>query len=1145
MSDFVHLHVHTEYSLLDGAAKIKEAIETAKAFGQKAIAITDHGAMYGVLEFYRAAKKAGIKPIIGCEVYVAARTRFDKERERDRRIGHLILLAKNNVGYHNLVKLVSLAFLDGFYYKPRVDIQILKKYSEGLIALSACLAGEIPRYILEENYDAAYKKALEYKEIFGDDFYLELQDHGLEQDGYLISKLIDLSNTLNIPLVSTNDVHYVKKEDWYIQNVLMCVQMNKTIHEPNDMAFKTHEFYLKSTDEMTKLFADTPSAISNTVEIADKCNVEFEFGKFHLPKFKMDKDIDSLTYLQKLCYKGLNKRYGDSQHKDRLDYELSIIKQMGFVDYFLIVYDFIRYAKEHDIPVGPGRGSAAGSIVSYCLGITEIDPIKYGLLFERFLNPERISMPDIDIDFCYEKRQKVIDYVISKYGSKSVSQIATFGTLAARAAIRDIGRALGISYSVVDSVAKLIPYRLNMTIDKAMQESPELRDKYEASDEIKNLIDTAKRVEGFPRHISTHAAGVVITEGEISDYVPLALSDETVVTQFPMTELENLGLLKMDFLGLRNLTVIHDTETQIQRSDPKFKIKNISLEDKAVFKLLSSGNTFGVFQLESAGMRKLLQNMCPTCIEDIIAAISLYRPGPMDSIPRYLKNREHPDKIKYKTELLSPILSVTYGCIIYQEQVMQIVRKLAGYSYARADLVRKAMSKKNTDVMNKEREIFINGLIDSNGSVVIPGAVRNGLSKKIANEIFDEMCDFAKYAFNKSHASGYALIAYQTAYLKCHYPYEYMASLLTSVQYNTDKIVEYVAECKRMNIPILPPDINRCYHNFIAEKDGILFGLAAVKNVGAKFIKEIVLERSRGEFDDFSDFVRRISDKDINSKRAIESLIKCGAFDSMGVSRKHLLEIYEDLIRDIQNSKNSIIAGQIDFFEPEGVSINEKYFAMPVGEFETSQKLRFEKEAIGVYLSEHPLKRFEHLYDTEKLDFISDVIQNESDYDDLREVKLLGVVNSIKVITTRHQNDMAYIGFEDLTQSIELIVFPAQFSRYKSILETGKIYAVKGKVSRREDEAARIVVDYMEVCNESEILEKLKRLYIRLGSKSSAEYKQVIKMLKAHPGNNSCIIHFIDTKKSISTDKQLKVSLDYSLIVGLKQLLGEENIVVK
>ena len=1131
MREFVHLHVHTEYSLLDGASKLDALIERVVQLGQNAVAITDHGAMYGVAEFYKKAKAKGIKPIIGCEVYVAARSRLQKEHMIDSKYGHLVLLAKNNIGYHNLLKIVSDAYINGYYYKPRTDLEQLALYSEGIIALSGCFAGDVQRLILEDDYEGACNKALEYKSIFGNDFYLELQDHKLEDDAKIISALISISEKTGIPLVATNDSHYTVKEDAYIQKILMCISMNKVISESNPISFETDEFYIKSNDEMYSLFDYATKALENTVHIANECNVTLDFDNLHLPKFDTPDGIDSYEYLELLCLNGIKNRYSDFEpYLDRLKYELSVINDMKFVDYFLIVSDFVSFAKRKGIAVGPGRGSATGSLISYCLGITDIDPMKYGLIFERFLNPSRVSMPDIDIDFCVERRQEVINYLIEKYGVSSVSQIITFGTLAARAAIKDVGRVLEIPFSTVESVSKHFSPKPGTTIKSVLDRDEDLKNRYRNNDDIRKLIDTAMAVEGFPRHGSTHAAGIVVTNGPVDDYLPLAKNDEVVVTQYQKTEVEQLGLLKIDLLGLRNITVIDKTVKKIKSYYSDFNIESIPEDDSKTYKMISKGNTFGVFQLESPGMRKLLINLQPRTIDDIIAAISLYRPGPMDSIPLYLENRENQDKIKYKTDKLKPILSETHGCIVYQEQVMQIAREIAGYSYGHADVLRAAMSKKKLDIMENEHKLFVEG------------AVANGISKRIAEAIFDEMSEFAKYGFNKSHAAGYAAIAYRTAYLKANYATHFMASLLSSVMYNTSKIKEYIDECSRIGVKVFPPDINKSRYDFDVSGNTIYYGLGAVKNVGKKFIMAIDEERSsNGDYKDYVDFLTRLSEYDIN-RRAIESLVKCGAFDCFGFSRRHMISVYDRIINDVLLSKKTASENQLSFFTEEmSVDYNVDYFSEPLSEFDVSKKLKYEKESLGLYLSEHPLKRFERIYSEGKYTLSSEIA---SDSVKNNVVKVFGIIESARVITTKQLRDMAYVEIEDVDGVVELILFPQQFEKYKTQLDVGTLIIAEGEISPKDD-VNQVICKKIEFPDPEKLLDRFKKLYLSFPSQDSKEYSDVFSILYQYKGNNTCVFHFKDTGKSVTTGDKIKVNFDYSLVQELKNLLGDENIVIK
>ncbi len=1130
MNDFVHLHVHTEYSLLDGAAPLDLLLERVKSLGQNAVAITDHGVMYGVAEFYKKAREKGIKPIIGCEVYVAPRSRLYKEQGIDTKYGHLILLAKNNTGYANLLKIVSDAFINGFYYKPRTDMQMLSQYSRGIIALSGCLAGDVQRLILNGQYDDAVSKALEYRKIFGDDYYLELQNHSLEEDETVVSGLIKISQQTGIELVATNDAHYIDKPDAYIQKVLMCISMNKSIYEENTAALKTDEFYIKSFGEMQQLFSSVPKAISNTVKIADMCNVTLDFGHMHVPHFESGQAVDSFEYLRDLCYDGLKKRYGSIEaYNKRLDYELSVIKSMNFSDYFLIVSDFVCYAKSHGIAVGPGRGSATGSLVSYCLEITDIDPMKYGLIFERFLNPSRASMPDIDIDFCVERRQEVLNYVIDKYGKESVAQIITFGTLAARAAIKDVGRVLEIPYSTVETVSKHFPLKPGTTISSVLQTDNDLKKIYDEKEEVRKLIDTALKVEGYPRHGSTHAAGVVITNGPVSDYVPLSKNDDIIVTQFQKNEIEQLGLLKIDFLGLRNITVIDKTVKLVQSVKPDFKIENIPLDDSKTFDMLSSGNTFGVFQLESPGMRKMLTKLKPRCIDDIIAAISLYRPGPMESIPRYLENRKDPKNIVYKTEKLKPILSDTFGCIVYQEQVMQIARDIAGYTYDRADVLRAAMSKKKYSVMENERGLFIEG------------AVKNNIPKKTAESIFEEMSEFASYGFNKSHAAGYAVIAYRTAFLKANYPSMFMAALLTSVIGNISKIKEYITESQRLGICVAAPDINKSKNIFYAEENTIYYSLSAIKNVGKRLAEKITEEcELHGEFSDYADFIFRMGSQDLN-RRAVEYLVKSGAFDCFGYSRRHMLSVYDKIMTDVINTKKNESENQISFFDTENETyFNPDYFSNPLDELDTSKKLAMEKDSLGLYISEHPLKQYEEIYKSGEYTLISD-IDNRIKH----RIKILGLIDSVRIITTKQLREMAYVSVEDITSNIDVVVFPSTFEIIKSQLDIGALVEVEGELSSRDEEVYQIKCSSLKFLNKDSILKRRQKLYLNFITKQSHTYFKVLDLLQKYPGNTTCVLHFSDTDKTLTTANKLTVSLEFSLIKELESILGKENIVIK
>ena len=1080
--EFVHLHVHTEYSLLDGANRIKDLIARTKELGMGSIAITDHGVMYGVAEFYKEAVKNGIKPILGCEVYTAKRSRFDKQPGIDADQGHLVLLARDNEGYKNLMKIVSAGFTEGFYYKPRIDIEILRKYSKGITALSACLSGDIPTAILDGNYEKAKSLALGFNEMFGQGhFYLELQSNGIEEQNYVNQTLIKMSKETGIPLVATNDAHYLRREDAKAHEVLLCIQTGKKITDEDRMKFSSDDFYIKSPEEMAEAFKAIPEAIENTVKIAEECNVELEFGKLHLPKFDVPENKEPYDYLKELCFNGLKRVTGkdraDEVYTERLEYELSVIKQMGYVDYFLIVWDFIKFAKDNGIMVGPGRGSAAGSLAAYCLGITTIDPLKYNLLFERFLNPERVTMPDIDIDFCYERRPEVIEYVVRKYGKDRVAQIITFGTMAARGAIRDVGRALDIPYGDVDLIAKMIPFQKGMTIDKALELNPELKAKYNDDERTAELINTARLLEGMPRHASTHAAGVVISKDPITEYVPLQKNDESVTTQFTMGLLEELGLLKMDFLGLRTLTVIRDAEALVNKDyGVSLDMEKLDMDDKNVYAMIGEGKTSGVFQLESNGMTQFMKELQPTSIEDIIAGISLYRPGPMDSIPKYIKNKNSPGQVEYEHPLLEGILDVTYGCMVYQEQVMQIVRDLAGYSYGRSDLVRRAMAKKKHDVMQKERTNFIHGILDEGGNIVVKGAVRNGVDEKTANKIFDEMIDFADYAFNKSHAAAYAVVAYQTAWLKYYYPVEFMAALMNSFLGSNDKVSQYVHECKQMGIDVLPPDINESDVRFSVVNGKIRFGMAAVKNVGEGAAAQLIEERTgKGEFKSFGDFCQRVGSTEIN-KRCVESLIKCGAFETFGVYRSRLMAVYEKLLDGASQSRKNRVEGQLSLFEmgmgQRAAEVEEAY--PELNEFPQKMLLAMEKEMLGLYVSGHPLKEFEK-------EIIDQTTINSADlgeygsgndeeggaaaaaegksFTDGMIVTVGGLVIEKKTKTTKSNNLMAFVTLEDLYGTMEVIVFPTILKKYSSLLVNENAVFIDGRISIKEEEQPKIICD--------------------------------------------------------------------------------------
>ena len=1098
MAEFVHLHIHSEFSLLDGANRIKDIPVRAKELGMKAIAITDHGVMYGVIDFYKACKKEGIKPIIGCEVYVAPRSRFDKEPGIDKQYYHLILLAKNNQGYKNLSKLVSIGFTEGYYYKPRIDLEVLEKYHEGLIVLSGCLAGAVNRALLEGQTEKAEEIALWHKNVFGEDYYIEIQNNGIREQVLANQKLIQLARKLNIPLVATNDAHYLKKEDAYNHEILLCIQTGKRMSDEDRMKFETDELYIKSPEEMSEYFSAFPDAIENTVKIADKCNVEFEFGHTILPNYDVPKEYSThYEFLKKLCDDGLKQRYGENPSEEilkRAEYEIGIIKKMGYVDYYLIVWDFIHYAKSHNIPVGPGRGSGAGSILAYAIEITDIDPMKYGLLFERFLNPERISMPDFDVDFSDERRQDVIDYVADKYGHDHVSQIITFGTMAAKMVIRDVARVLDYPYAEADKLAKMIPNEPHITISKALEQNKELKDLYENNEEINKLLDIAMALEGMPRQTSTHACGVVITKDPVDTYVPLYVRDGQISTQYIMTTLEELGLLKMDFLGLRTLTVIQDTIDLVKQNrgiDVEF---DKDMSDPNVYKLWQEGKTSGIFQFESQGMTNFMQELKPDCLEDLIAGVSLYRPGPMDQIPRYIKGKQNPGHNEYTHPSLEPILNVTYGCMVYQEQVMQIVRDLAGYSLGRADLVRRAMGKKKLDVMEKEREVFINGQVDENGNIIVPGCVRNGIDKDSANKIFDEMAEFAKYAFNKSHAACYAVVAYRTAYLKTYYPAEFMASMLNSYLGNLDKVPEYIEECKKLGIEILKPDINKSSSKFTVEFDNnpeekvkmgkIRFGLGSIKNVGLPSIDSIIKERnSSGKFVSFTDFCERISGEAVN-KKCIESLIKAGTFDEFKENRATLLASFEGITDVVQSYNKKGINGQVTMFDLGNSEDNKiKYHFVEKEEMSEKEKLAMEKEMLGIYISGHPLakikdqiikctnissKEMKEIDAQNNSEDENDNKVNENvQYIDGQEVTIAGIVTSVKKKYTKNNKIMAFVRIEDLNGSAEIIVFEPTYLKAQDKIIEDNIIIIKGRLSIREDDETKIVAQDIKNFGES------------------------------------------------------------------------------
>ena len=1153
---FCHLHTHTEYSLLDGEASIKKLVARVKELGMDSCAITDHGSMYGVVDFYREAKSQGIHPVIGCEVYMAPRSRFDKVHDIDNKTSHLILLAENQRGYKNLIKLVSAGYIDGFYYKPRIDFEMLKEHSEGIIALSACIAGEVPKALLRGDYDEAKKIALKYAEVLGkDNYFLEIQDHGLSEQKRIIPDMLRLSEETGIGLVATNDIHYLKKEDAKYQDVLMCIQMEKKVDDPDRMKFETEEFYIKSPEEMTSLFEYVPQAIENTEKIAKRCNVDFDFGTRHLPAYAVPGGKDAFEYLRELCQSGLEKRYSpvSDELQKRLDYELGVIKSMGFVDYFLIVWDFIHFAKNNGVMVGPGRGSAAGSIVAYSLGITTVDPIKYGLIFERFLNPERVSMPDIDIDFAPNGRQKIIDYVVEKYGEGQVAQIITFGTMKAKLAIRDVGRALDIPYAEVDKVAKLVPFDLKMTISKALDISTELHALYENDPQIKELLDTSMALEGLPRHASTHAAGVVITSEPIVNYVPLQLNSENfITTQFTKDTVENLGLLKMDFLGLRNLTVIENAVKIIKRTRGiDLNMDEIDYDCKEVYELISSGNTDGVFQLESAGMQSFMQELKPDTLEDVIAGIALYRPGPMEQIPRYIKSKKNPKTIKYKHPLLKNILDVTYGCMVYQEQVLEIVRTLAGYSLGKADSMRRVISKKKADQMLIERKNFIYGSDDGD----IPGCIKNGIDEQTAISIFDEINDFANYAFNKSHAAAYAFVTYQTAYLKTFYPVEYMASLISSID-DLDKINHYIANCKEMGIDRLPPDVNKSEDTFTVENNSIRFGLSAVKNVGRAMILNLVNERkNNGEFKTFSDFIDRMAGQDMN-KRALEGLISCGAFDSMGVKRSQLLAVYEKALDGTARAARDNVAGQMSLFDT--IEEQSEMQFPNIDELDKKTMLKMEKQSTGLYFSGHPMEEYTDKIKKLTKYNISDVLTSvhkdedgnyhavEGGLKDGDMMIICAAIASRKNKTTRSNAQMAFLNVEDVYGSVECIVFPKVLNEFSSLLQEDNLVAIACRLSIREDEAPKILMQSVQLLDEALMAKKEpKRLYIQLETRNDENLKNVEKYLSPYQGDMEVRLFFKDTRKMSSVPRRLWFNGTENAIYDLKNIFGEDNVKIK
>ena len=1147
--NFAHLHVHTEYSLLDGSNKIKEYVGRVKELGMNSAAITDHGVMYGVIDFYRAAKAAGIKPILGCEVYVAPNSRFDRELAGgEDRYYHLVLLAENNTGYANLMKIVSKGFVEGYYYKPRVDKEVLRTYSEGIIALSACLAGEVQRYISKGLYDEAKNKALEYEEIFGKgNYFLELQDHGIPEQAFVNQKLMQMSEELGIELVATNDVHYTYAEDEKPHDILLCIQTGKKLADENRMRYEGGQYYVKSPEQMAALFPYALQALENTQKIADRCNVEIEFGVTKLPKYEVPDGMTSWEYLNKLCFEGLERRYGNpgEELKERLTYELDTIHNMGYVDYFLIVWDFINYAKTHGIAVGPGRGSAAGSIVSYCLEITDIDPIRYQLLFERFLNPERVTMPDIDVDFCYERRQEVIDYVVRKYGKDRVVQIVTFGTLAARGVIRDVGRVMDLPYAFVDSIAKMIPQELNITIDKALKMNPELRKSYESDEQVKYLIDMSRRLEGLPRHSSMHAAGVVISQKSVDEYVPLSrASDGSITTQFTMTTLEELGLLKMDFLGLRTLTVIQNAVKMAKKRTPDLDIDKIDYNDQDVLDYIGTGKTDGIFQIESAGMKSFMKELKPHSLEDIIAGISLYRPGPMDFIPQYIKGKNDANSITYDCPQLEPILAPTYGCIVYQEQVMQIVRDLAGYTLGRSDLLRRAMSKKKADVMQKERQIFVYG-DEENG---VPGCIKNGIDEKTANKIYDEMIDFAKYAFNKSHAAAYAVVAYQTAFLKYYYPVEFMAALMTSVIENPPKVAEYIYACRQMDIKILPPDINRGVADFSVDEGCIRYGLMAIKGVGRPVIDVIVKDREEfGPFKNLEDFITRISMKDTMNKRVIESFIKAGALDCLGGTRKQFMSIYIRIVEHVSQEKKYAMTGQMTLFDlVDDDQKSEFEIKLPdVGEYAKETSLAFEKEVLGIYISGHPLEAYEETWkrniSATTADFQPDEETGRAKVRDGAKEIVGGMITEKTVKATKTNQMMAFLTVEDLLGTVEIVVFPRDYEKNREYLEVDQKVFVKGRVSEEEEKASKLI------CEKIVPFERTKKeLWIQFPDKAAYLEQEpiVFGYLADSEGDDEVVIYCQQERAVKRLPRNRNIKIDPQILGRLMNHFGEKRVKV-
>ncbi len=1141
---FTHLHLHSQYSLLDGAAKIEDALDRARDLNMDSLAITDHGVMYGVVDFYVAAKKKNIKPIIGCEVYMAPNSRFDKNHSVDSKYGHLILLCKDIRGYHNLIKICSYAFTEGYYYKPRADFELLEKYSEGLICLSGCLKGNVNSALCEGDYEKAKKYALKYKEIFGNDFYLEIQNHGIEDEIRTHQPLMRLSHELDIPLVATNDVHYVKKEDSFLQDVLMCIQTGKKLNDTDRMKMSGNEFYLKSDEEMRSAFSFCPEALDNTKRIADMCNLELDFSSIHLPKFDTPDGISSNDMLRDLCYKGLNEKYPgcDKDITDRLKYELDVIFNMGFSDYFLIVWDYIRYARSQDIPVGPGRGSAAGSIVSYLIGITEIDPVKHNLIFERFLNPDRVNMPDIDVDFCYMRRQEVIDYVGRKYGKESVSQIVAFDTMAARGAIRDVGRVMDVPYALCDSVAKLIPKTPGVTLAEALEESWELKEKYDTSSETKLLVDTAMRIEGLPRNITTHAAGVVISDKKICDYVPVVSQDDVILTQYPMNILELTGLVKMDFLGLRNLTIIRDTVDFIKEyHNIDIDMSVIDYEDKAVYEMIAKGDTDGVFQLESDGMRGLLKDMKPKCFEDVVAGLSLFRPGTAKTqIPLYLSNRNK-KVITYKHPLLEPILKPTYGSIVYQEQAMEICRTLAGYSMSRADGVRKAMAKKKADVMREERKTFVFGKTDEEGNVIIPGCIRNGVSEELANEIFSELEEFASYAFNKSHAAAYSRLAFQTAYLKYYYPMMYLASLLKNSQGGADKSRKYIRAFLKDSAKVLPPDINSSSNDFTPEGDNIRFGLSVIRNVGNVFGYKLKEERdSNGPFTSFEDFCERMWDK-VN-KKCLEALVLCGVFDSICPNRRSLALTYEEIFDHSQKTGREKSMGQVSMFGSMGMElpVNNSYKAYEViVDYSLNEKLMLEKDYTGMFLSGHPLDRYQSHIAGYNCESVDDIIKKQPKENS--KVRIFAFLESFSEKITQKGKRMLNMVFEDYTSGINAVMFEGEYIREKANIREYECYAIEGTVTYDYNDNIQIIVKNLVSLDKLPVLSK--KLYLKLKSKS--QLNDIQRIISQFNGKTDVVFYFEDTKEAVMTTMGSGVSICDDVIRRLSHILGSDGVILK